>query len=69
MWVFRSNNIKPQAIINLFIVAIFYKINPVQNTTNITEISKNSLKFDISHNKKLKFKLVRNSHLLFTSQI
>ena len=43
MWVFQVKNVKLQATTKLFIVAIFYQINPTQNTTNITEITKNSL--------------------------
>ena len=43
MWVYQVKNIKLQAAAKLFIVAIFYQTNPIQNTTNITEISKNSL--------------------------
>ena len=43
MWVFQVKNVKLQATTKLFIVAIFYQINPIQNTTNITEITENSL--------------------------
>ena len=43
MWVFQVKNIKLQATTKLFIVAIFYQINPIQNTTNIAEITENSL--------------------------
>ena len=43
MWVFQVKNIKLQATAKLFIVAIFYQINPIQNTTNITEITENLL--------------------------
>ena len=43
MWVYQVKNIKLQATTKLFIVAIFYQTNRIQNTTNITEITKNSL--------------------------
>ena len=43
MWIFKVKKVKLQAATKLFIVALFYKINPTQNTTNITEITKNSL--------------------------
>ena len=44
MWVFQVKNVKLQATAKLFIVALFYQINPIQNTTNITEITENLLK-------------------------
>ena len=40
MWVYQVKNVKLQATAKLFIVAIFYQTNPIQNTTNITEITK-----------------------------
>ena len=43
MWVFQVKNIKLQATAKLSIVEIFYQINPILNTTNITEIIENSL--------------------------
>ena len=43
MWIFKVKNVKLQATTKSFIVAIFYRINPAQNTKNITEITKNSL--------------------------
>ena len=43
MWVFQVKKVKLQATTKLFIAAIVYQINPIQNTTNITEITKNSL--------------------------
>ena len=43
MWVFQVKNVKLQATTKLFVVAIFYQINPIQNTTNITDITENSL--------------------------
>ena len=43
IWIFKVNNIKLQAATKSFVVALSYKINPTQNTTNITEITKNSL--------------------------
>ena len=49
----------------LFIVVVFYKLIPMQNTTDITEIIKNLLKL-VPHT--LKFKLVNNSHPLSTTQ-
>ena len=43
MCVYQVVNIKLQATTKLFIVAIFYQINPIQNTTVNTEITENSL--------------------------
>ena len=43
MWIFKVKNVKLQATTKSFIVALFYKINPTQNTRNITEITKNLL--------------------------
>ena len=43
MWVFKVKNVKLQGTTKSFIVALFYKTNPTQNTTNITEITKSSL--------------------------
>ena len=43
MWFFQVKNIKLQATTKSFIVALFYKINLTQNTTNITEITENLL--------------------------
>ena len=40
MWVYQVKNVKLQATTKLFIVAIFYQTNPIQTTTNITEITK-----------------------------
>ena len=44
MWILRVKNIKSQAATKSFIVALFYKTIPTKNTTNIIEITKNSLK-------------------------
>ena len=44
MWILRVKNVKSQAATKSFIVALFYKTIPTQNTTNITEITKNLLK-------------------------
>ena len=35
----------------IFIAVVFYKLKPIQNTTNITEITKISLKLGTSHKK------------------
>ena len=43
MWVYQVKNVKLQATTKLFIVAIFYQINPIQNTIVITEITEKSL--------------------------
>ena len=43
MWVYQVKNVKLQATTKLFIVAILYQTNPIQNTTNITEITENLL--------------------------
>ena len=60
MWVFHVKNVKLQATAKLFIVAIFYKINAIQNTTNIVEITENSLKLVPCTNLKIgeKFSLI-----------
>ena len=57
MWVYQIVNVKLQATAKLFIVAIFYQINPVQYTTVNTEITENSLN-SVPHTN---LKLVRNS--------
>ena len=49
MWVFQVKNVKLQATTKLFVVAIFYQINSIQNTTNITEITKKIIKLSTSH--------------------
>ena len=60
MWIFQVKNVKLQATANVFIVAIFYQINPIQNTTNIIEITKNLLNSDPYTNLKIgeKFSLI-----------
>ena len=60
MWDYQVKNVKLQATTKLFIVAIFYQINPIQNTTNITEITKNSLNLVPHTNLKIgeKFSLI-----------
>ena len=40
MCVYQVVNVKLQATVKLLIVAIFYQINPVQNTTVNTELQK-----------------------------
>ena len=57
MCVYQVVNVKLQTTTKLFVVAIFYQINPVQNTTVNTEITENSLNSVPCTN----FKLVRNS--------
>ena len=49
MWIFRAKKFKILAPTQLFIVAVFYEFKPIQNTTNITEITENSLKLSTSH--------------------
>ena len=39
MWVYQVKIVKLQATTKVFIVAIFYQINPIQNTANVTEIT------------------------------
>ena len=46
--VFKVKNVKLQATIKSFFVALFYKINPTQNTTNITEFTENLL-YSVPH--------------------
>ena len=43
MWFYKGKNINISAIMQKFIVALFYKINPVQITTIIAENTKNLL--------------------------
>ena len=43
MWFYKGKNINIQATTQNFIVALFYKINPVQNTTIIAEYTENLL--------------------------
>ena len=57
MWVYQVINIKLQATTKLFVVAIFYQVNPVQKTTVNTDITKNLLN-SVPHTN---LKLVRNS--------
>ena len=60
MCVYQVVYVKLQATTNLFIVAIFYQINPIQNTTVNTEITKNSLNSVLHTNLKFskKFMLI-----------
>ena len=64
MWISRVKKYKILAPTQLFFV-VFYKLKPIQNTTNITEITENLLN-SVPHT--LKFKLVTISHLLSTTQ-
>ena len=48
MLVYQVVNVKLQATVKLSIVAIFYQINPVQNTIVNTEITENLLSL-VSH--------------------
>ena len=43
MWFYKGKNINIPATTQRFVVALFYKINPVQNTTIIAENTENSL--------------------------
>ena len=43
MWFCKGKIIKIQATTQNFIVALFYKLNPAQNTTIIAENTENSL--------------------------
>ena len=43
MWFYKGIKVNISAIIQKFIVALFYKINPVQITTIIAENTENSL--------------------------
>ena len=52
MWISRAK-IQILDPTQLFIIAVFYKVKPMQNTTNITEITENSLKLSTSHNKQI----------------
>ena len=64
MWIFEAKKYKILIPTQLFIV-VFYKLKPIQNTTNITEITKNFLNL-VPHMQI--FKLVRISHPLCTTQ-
>ena len=43
MWFYKGIKVNILAITKKFIVALFYKINPVQNTTIIAENTEHSL--------------------------
>ena len=43
MWFYKGKNVNIPATTQNFIVALFYKINPVQNTTIIAENTENLL--------------------------
>ena len=43
MWFYKGKNVNIPATMQKFIVALFYKINPVQITTIIAENTENSL--------------------------
>ena len=43
MWFYKGKNVNISAIMQQFIVALFYKINPVQITTTVAENTENSL--------------------------
>ena len=43
MWFYKGKNVNIPATTQNFIVALFYKINPAQNTTIIAENTENSL--------------------------
>ena len=43
MWFYKGKNVNISAIMQKFVVALFYKINPVQITTIIAENTENSL--------------------------
>ena len=43
MWFYKGKNVNISAITQKFVVALFYKINPVQITTIIVENTKNPL--------------------------
>ena len=43
MWFYKGKNVNISAIMQKFIVALFYKINPVQITTIVAENTENSL--------------------------
>ena len=45
MWFYKGKIVKIQATTQNFIVALFYKIYPVQNTTIIAENTENSLNY------------------------
>ena len=63
MWVHKDKIVKFQATTQIIIVALFYKINPAQNATIIPENTKNWSN-SVPCTIEIKFKLVRNSHLL-----
>ena len=51
----RFSGLKVQILahIQLFLVVVFYKLKSIQNTTNITEITGNSLKLSTLHSKQI----------------
>ena len=71
MWFYRGKIVKIQATTHNFVVALFYKINPVQNTRIIGENTKNSLN-SVSHTIEIiiqigeKFSLIVNKNLAFS---
>ena len=51
MWISRVKKYKILTPTQLFIVVVFYKLKPIQNTTNITEITQKFIKLGTSHTK------------------
>ena len=49
MWVYQVKNVKLQATAKLFIVAKFYQINPIQNTTKFYRNYRKFIKLSTSH--------------------
>ena len=65
MWFYKGIKVNISATTQKFIVALIYKINPVQITTITAENTENSLN-SVPHTiENIQFKkIVRNSHLL-----
>ena len=56
MWFCKGKIVKIQTTTQNFIVALFYKLNPTQNTTIIAENTENSLNL-VPHTIKLKIQI------------
>ena len=64
MWFYNRVKVNILATTQKTAVALIYKINPVQITTLIAENTENSLNSVSNTIENIRFKIVRNSHLL-----
>ena len=51
MWFYKGKIVKIQATTQTFIVALFYKLNPTQNTTVIAQKYRKFIELGTSHSK------------------